>query len=483
MSTPASSPDQPSGALYRAAWRWHFYAGVLTAPFAIWLAITGAIYLWKPQYEAQRYRDLLKVEAPANAQTRPLEEQFAAAKALHPEAQAVTFRPAFAAEQSSELVVRVLWPGAPADLPIWAGEKTSIYVNPYTGKVLGEVAEKDRLMHTVMLLHGELLAGEKGSFFVELAASWMFVLLLTGFYLWWPRPRFSVWGFLLPRLRAKGRVFWRDLHAVPAVWASAAALFLLATGMPWTTYGGNWFRKVSAFIGEDAPRESEAGAHRSELTGWSPPLQAGLADQVDQLASKPPAASSHAHHGGAAAPEEIPDGTEIPPRITLDQAREIAEAHGVPQPYDLALPVGPTGVLSALTDRNRAFDRAFLHLDQYSGEVLADVRYPQFGIMGKFFLWGIIAHEGQLFGLLNQILGTLAAFGVLLMGASGLCLWWKRKPAAKRGSPKKQPALPRPVFWGMIGLALFLPMLAASLLVLFLGDSLLIRRLPWLRAT
>lgn len=480
MSTFATSPNPPlQGALYRAVWRWHFFAGVLVAPFALWLAVTGAIYLWKPQYEAWRYRDLVTVAVPANGQTRPVEEQFAAAMAQHPAAQPVTFTPAFSPDAASELVVRVVQPGSPPDLPVWAGERTSIYVNPYTGAVTGEVVEKERLMQTVMLLHGELLAGNKGSFFIELAASWMFVLLLTGVYLWWPRPQFSVWGFLLPRLRAKDRTFWRDLHAVPAVWASAAALFLLATGIPWTQFGGSWFRTISAATGEGSPRESEAGAHRSELTGWSPPLKAGLAPQIDRLASKPDAPAGHAHHDGMTVAESLPAGVTAPPRITLDRAMAIAAEHRVPRPYALALPVGPTGVLSALSDRNQAFTRAYLHLDQYSGRVLADVRYDDFGLMGKFFLWGIIAHEGQLFGLLNQILGTLACAGVFVIAASGLALWWQRRPAGKIAAPQSTASLPRAVFLGTLAMALLLPLLAGSLVALLLFDRLLSSRLPW----
>jgi len=52
--------------------------------------------------------------------------------------------------------------------------------------------------------------------------------------------------------------------------------------------------------------------------------------------------------------------------------------------------------------------------------------------MGKFFIWGSVAHEGQLFGLLSQIFGSLAAFGVGLMALSGLALWWRRRPVEKR---------------------------------------------------
>jgi len=467
-------PASPTGgALYRAAWRWHFWAGLFSAPLAMWLALTGALYLWKPQYEAWRYRDLVQV-TPRETAPLPLEAQFAAAAAVHPEAKPVVFAPAFAADASAELVVRA-GRGAGAS-PMWGGERTSIYVDPYTGVVLGDVVERTRLMKILHDLHGELLAGKPGEFVVELGASWIFVLLLTGLYLAWPRPRFSAWGFLLPRLRAKGRVFWRDIHAVPAVWASLGAIFLLVTGVPWTGYAGTWFRTLSAAIGEGSPREAEAGAHRSELIGWSPPLQAGMAEKIDALASDPGEHAGHAGHEGhgmGRAMASEPARTAAAPRITLDRVAQIAAERGVPQPYGIALPMGPRAVISAMSDRNQAFTRTYLHLDQYSGAVLADVRYENYGLLGKFFLWGIIAHEGQLFGLLNQILGTLAALGVFLIAASGLVLWWQRRPAGRLAAPTSTARLPRPVFVGALALAIFLPLLAASLAVLVVCDQLL----------
>ena len=36
---------------YRTVWRWHFFAGAFCVPFVIFLSITGAIYLFKPQIE------------------------------------------------------------------------------------------------------------------------------------------------------------------------------------------------------------------------------------------------------------------------------------------------------------------------------------------------------------------------------------------------------------------------------------------------
>lgn len=36
---------------YALAWRWHFYAGLFVAPFMILLALTGIVYLFKPQLD------------------------------------------------------------------------------------------------------------------------------------------------------------------------------------------------------------------------------------------------------------------------------------------------------------------------------------------------------------------------------------------------------------------------------------------------
>jgi hypothetical protein len=39
--------EEQSRRVYRAVWRWHFYAGIFCIPLVIWLACTGSIYLFK----------------------------------------------------------------------------------------------------------------------------------------------------------------------------------------------------------------------------------------------------------------------------------------------------------------------------------------------------------------------------------------------------------------------------------------------------
>ena len=53
--------SRPTPSFYNLAWRWHFYAGLFVAPFMILLALTGIIYLFKPQLDPLLYDHLLTV--------------------------------------------------------------------------------------------------------------------------------------------------------------------------------------------------------------------------------------------------------------------------------------------------------------------------------------------------------------------------------------------------------------------------------------
>ncbi|MEK1899972.1 MAG: PepSY domain-containing protein, partial [Rhizobium sp.] len=48
-ATEAAENAVPGVSLYRAIWRWHFFAGLLVIPFLLNLAITGSLYLFKDE--------------------------------------------------------------------------------------------------------------------------------------------------------------------------------------------------------------------------------------------------------------------------------------------------------------------------------------------------------------------------------------------------------------------------------------------------
>jgi uncharacterized iron-regulated membrane protein len=83
MST-TTLPQQDAVAstrLYRAMWRWHFYAGLYVIPFLIMLAVTGLIILWFTAI-APEYGDRLTLSP--GAQALSITQQADAALAAHP---------------------------------------------------------------------------------------------------------------------------------------------------------------------------------------------------------------------------------------------------------------------------------------------------------------------------------------------------------------------------------------------------------------
>jgi hypothetical protein len=52
---------QPKPRLFRAVWRWHFYAGLLVIPILAMLSLTGIVYLFKPQIDSVFYGNQIHV--------------------------------------------------------------------------------------------------------------------------------------------------------------------------------------------------------------------------------------------------------------------------------------------------------------------------------------------------------------------------------------------------------------------------------------
>ena len=59
--TPEQPPRRRGSGLFRAVWRWHFFASFVVVPILLVLAITGLIYLFRFQLEPLLHGDLMHV--------------------------------------------------------------------------------------------------------------------------------------------------------------------------------------------------------------------------------------------------------------------------------------------------------------------------------------------------------------------------------------------------------------------------------------
>ena len=453
-----SRRDAASGTrFYRAVWRWHFYAGLYVIPFLTMLAITGLIILWYTAI-APEYGDFLKVSP--GAATLSIPDQEKVALAAHPGGKIGQYIAPLSAE--SPAILRV-------DL---ADGARMLAVDPDTGAILRDVPQAGTWNEFATHIHGELLIGDNGGFgdfIIEIAASLGIVLLVTGLYLWWPRNGASLGQMLLPRLGAKGRPFWKSLHASTGFWIALVLFFFLLSGLSWTgVWGGKFVQAWSTF-----PAEKWDNVPLSDAThaGMNHGAEAGVPWALEQT---PMPAS-----GSTAGIDGVPAGTPV----TLESIVALGRAIGFDGRFQVAVPADETGVWTLSRDSmsydslDPTADRT-VHVDQYTGKILADVGYADYSVPGKAMAVGIALHEGQM-GWWNIALNVLFCAAVLLVCVSGVIMWWTRRPAGQLGAPlyPRDYRIPRGALILGAVLAVAFPLGGLAILVFAVFDFLLPKRL------
>lgn len=430
-------------ALYRTIWRWHFYAGLLVIPFILILSVTGATYLFKPQvdrWEERAWRDLPTIQAVSPDAQRD------AALGAFPGATFHSYR--LPQERGDAVLIH---------LGLANGAMRDVFVSP-EGKVVGSLDPERRIMQVVHDIHGELLLGSRGSWLVELAASWAIVMILSGLYLWWPAGR-GLAGVAWPRLGNR-KVFWRDLHAVTGFWVAGLALVLLLTALPWAGVWGSAFKAV-----------------RQEM-GWVK----GKQDWT--VGGKPPAEDGDLH----AMHREHDHAAMMAVDMPMDHARHgmspvllseiVARAESEHLAFPVAVAPGKTGWTAKSEAQNRPL-RASLTYDATTGAVTRRETFAEKHAIDRVVGYGIAWHEGQLLGWFNQLVGVLTALMLVTLAVSGFVMWRRRKPETLLGAPPL-PSVPARI-GGVVAivlvLAALLPLLALSLIALWVLERLVLARI------
>ena len=443
---------------YNLAWRWHFYAGLFVAPFMILLALTGIIYLFKPQLDPWMYRELMVV--PVGEQRLDADQLLRLTHNQYPKAAISQYLPPTAADRSGQFVLQD------------DNRELNVFINPYSGELLGDQDAKLNLQAVARALHGELMIGTVGDRLVELAAGWGIVLVVSGLYLWWPRGT-AASGVLWPRWRSRGRALWRDLHAVVGFWGAAFLLVMLLSGMTWTGLWGKQFAQVwNQFpdaMWNDMPRSDEQAGTLNKAERQTVPWAL-------ENTPMPQSSGAHAEHMGHGGHREMPAA----PQVTLQSIVDIASRLRVEPGYSITFPTTASGVFTVAVFADYPRNDATLHIDQYTGQVLADVRWEHYGLVARATETGVMLHEGKMFGPVNQIAVLLICLMILLSSVSGLVIWWKRRPQGKLGVPPLRHDLPRwKVAVGvMVALGLAFPLVGLSLVAVWLLDRMLVMLRP-----
>jgi uncharacterized iron-regulated membrane protein len=367
----------------------HLAAGVTAGVVILVMSITGALLALKPQILNAIEKDVRFVTPPASAARLGVHAIVASVQRERPGA-----RPATVTLQADR--------GAAAAVAL--GRDGTLYVDPYSGRVLGEGSKRAQMLFRIVedwhRWLGASADNRASARSVTGASNLAFLMLaVTGPYLWWPRSwswssvRAIIW-FRCPR---NGRARDFNWHNVIGLWCAPVLVVLTVTGVvmsyPWAN------ALLFRLAGSPAPvsNAGAGGAGAGARGGDAPP--APLPDNLDALWSR--------------AEEQVPAWRTITARLS---AR-----------------AGAPAAFTIVDGRSwNAFARSQLTVDAATAKVSRWEPYEASSRGQQWRGWVRFGHTGELGGLPGQIVAGLASAGGAVLVWTGLALAFRRLLAWRR---------------------------------------------------
>lgn len=278
-------------------------------------------------------------------------------------------------------------------------KRAAIYVDQYTGEVLGE-PERLQFFKDMFSLHRWLMderpedkeATFWGKMIVGVSTLLMVIITLTGIVLWFPKSLKALKHRSQIALRKGWHRFWYDLHVVGGIYATLILLAMALTGLTWSFewYGKGFYKLL------DADTEARAGAVKSS----------GKGDAKGGTQSK----------------------VENPYIHWSDVVKEVERRNG--KFVEMTISKGKVDVKSSKCGNQRAKDT--YHFNGATGEITSVDRYADKASDSKAKGWVYSVHVGSWGGIVTRVLWFLAAMLGATLPLTGYYLWIKRKFFKKR---------------------------------------------------
>ncbi|PTQ11811.1 hypothetical protein CLG96_07745 [Sphingomonas oleivorans] len=189
----------------------HLYGGLAVLIPLMLIMVTGAILLFDDEIDRALNPELFYVSPQRSP--LPLSELMASVRVYRP-----------------DLAVRVVTLPVSADraLKLHSTDGIDMFVDPYTGDLLGQRSRARSFVGIITNLHMYFLLGEAWAVAAGTVALLAVGMGLTGIFLWWPRGRLSR-ALRLP-LRGPPRAFIYNAHRTIGFYVSAILILVGITG-------------------------------------------------------------------------------------------------------------------------------------------------------------------------------------------------------------------------------------------------------------
>lgn len=391
--------------LFRKIIFWcHLTAGVAAGIVILIMSVTGVLLAYERQLtywaDTRGYQVSL---TDATATRLPIETLLAKVREARPATPStITFR----ADQN-----------APAEIGF--GREGTVFINPYTGEVLGEGSTTVRSFFRIVTdWHRWLGASGNGTGHdigraITGASNLIFLfIVISGFYLWWPRrwTRVAVRNVTWFKRRLPDRARNFNWHNVIGFW-SALPLFIVVLSSVVLSY--TWASNLVYRVAGETPPVPRAAPNQ-------PPNNAGPQPQ-----------RSGAERSSDGAITRSNDGTNNAlPADGLNQLMVRAEQQQAGwRIISLRLPTAQDATATFTIDTGdggQPQKRSQLTLDRKSGEVVRWEPFASYTTGRKLRSYLRFAHTGEVAGLPGQTIAGLVSAGGAVLVWTGLALAWRR---------------------------------------------------------
>ncbi|GAA4911967.1 PepSY-associated TM helix domain-containing protein [Mucilaginibacter defluvii] len=382
-----------------AAWL-HLWVGLVTGIIVVLVSVTGCILVFEDELFDTFHRDLIEVKQTGPA--RPVSELLAIAQKKLGNKKPVTDIRINEADRSYIFSAAKI--NKKDKIKWWSyfsqfKYKDDVYINPYTGKVLGVIDVRYEFFNVTEQLHRQLLLVKPvGSVVVGSCILLFLLMMITGFMLWLPKNLKQLKKNLSVKWNARWKRVNYDLHNSFGFYVLPIAMIIAITGLVWSF---KWW---------------EDGIYRI----------LGSPGKVELVRKAPKAAMPAVQSGG-----------------TLDDilAHIQKEINNSYLTIGLNLPEKDEPTLMAFVYHKNPTDgwrnMSYFYFDMHNGKQFDKLIHSQKPLGLKWRNSNKDIHTGKIYGLGTQILAFLASFICASLPVTGFLIWWgKRSKKSKKRSAK-----------------------------------------------
>ncbi|MEC9442754.1 MAG: PepSY-associated TM helix domain-containing protein [Myxococcota bacterium] len=371
----------PSKFARAAALQIHLWLGMVSGIIVTIVCLTGAMLSFEEEIVHATHPELYTVEV--SGERMPLEDLSRRVSEEYKDVDVGSFS---------------ISPEPTRSVEVSVGRGDTIFVNPYSGEVLGRRVYRETAFFTVFSLHRWLLAGKVGKMIVGSATLMFCIIVLTGIWVWWPKSMRMLRRRLKVKTNGGSKRLVFDLHVSVGIYVAIFLFIMGFTGLRWSF---EWFEQ-GLYVVTNSKKER----------------------------TKPPE------------PLETAKAESIP----YDEALRVGqEVLGPAKSYRISIPSekSPVYAIRAVPDdaaHAKASDTVYI--DPVEGSLLRRDRFEARSGGDRLKSTFYALHTGEIYGMWTRILAFLAALIGATMPLTGALIWWnKRSPKWRANRERRRAAM------------------------------------------